>query len=90
MDDNKVSYRELLFDSRWLEKRAQIIKRDGYKCRICGSKDHLVVHHKQYHYDSRRNKNCDPWDYEDKYLITLCESCHKRGHNKYNIPTKQI
>lgn len=21
------------------------------------------------------------WEYEDKYLITLCEECHKKWHN---------
>jgi hypothetical protein len=23
-------------------------------------------------------------------LITLCESCHSRGHNKYKVPTITI
>ena len=69
------SYRELLFDERWLKKRAHIIQRDNFRCVICGSTTKLIVHHK---------------DYDDKYLVTLCESCHCRGHQKYQIPMKII
>lgn len=84
------SYRELLFDKRWMEKRAHIIQRDQYKCAICGSTDRLVVHHKQYHFNKKRNEKYPPWEYDDKYLVTLCESCHKRGHAKFEIPMKSI
>lgn len=84
------SYREKLFDPRWLEKRANIIRRDDFKCVICGATNRLVVHHKQYHFSKLTHKKSDPWDYADKYLVTLCESCHNRGHQKYDIPTKEI
>ena len=91
MDRNEKhgSYRELLFDKRWLEKRAKIIKRDNYKCVICGSEEDLVVHHKQYHVNERGEKFL-PWQYDDKYLVTLCKSCHQRGHKLYNIPTFEV
>lgn len=89
-NDEHGSYRELLFDKRWMEKRANIIKRDQYKCAICGATDRLTVHHKQYHFNLRTKKKCAPWEYDDKYLVTLCESCHKRGHYKYDIPMKNI
>lgn len=84
------SYREKLFDRRWLEKRAEIIKRDNFRCAICGSTNGLVVHHKQYHYNKKENRKSDPWEYDNKCLVTLCESCHKRGHYKYDIPMKEI
>lgn len=91
MDRNEKhgSYRELLFDKRWLEKRAKIIKRDNCKCVICGSEEDLVVHHKQYHVNKRGEKFL-PWQYDDKYLVTLCKSCHQRGHKLYNIPTFEV
>lgn len=91
MDRNEKhgSYRELLFDKRWLEKRAEIIKRDNYKCVICGSEENLTVHHKQYHVNERGEKFL-PWQYDDKYLVTLCKSCHQRGHKLYNIPTFEV
>jgi len=84
------SYRELLFDERWLKKRAHIIQRDNFRCVICGSTTKLIVHHKQYHKNAQSNQKCLPWDYDDKYLVTLCESCHCRGHQKYQIPMKII
>lgn len=83
-------YREKLLDKRWLLKRDIILKRDNYCCMICGSQNNLVVHHKQYHYSKILNRFYDPWNYQDKYLVTLCESCHKRGHELYNVPTFEI
>lgn len=87
---NYISYRELLYSRQWQEKRSQILRRDGNKCTICGATDQLVVHHKQYHYKSVSNRKCDPWDYDNKYLTTLCQSCHQRGHELYKIPTKYL
>jgi 5-methylcytosine-specific restriction endonuclease McrA len=84
------SYREKLFDKRWLLKRAIILARDNRQCVICGNTEHLVVHHKQYHYIKKLHMFCTPWDYDDKYLITLCASCHNRGHHKFEIPIKNI
>jgi len=91
-NDNRKqgSYQELLFDKRWGEKRAEILQRDNYKCIICGSMDNLLVHHKQYHFNTRINQKCPPWDYDNKYLITICESCHSRGHQKFQIQMKNI
>lgn len=90
VEQNHGSYRHLLFDKRWLERRAQIIQRDNYCCRICGSKDNLVVHHKQYHIHAMTNTKKYPWDYDDRYMVTLCESCHKRGHAKFKVPRKYV
>ncbi|OAV65302.1 hypothetical protein Barb6XT_02476 [Bacteroidales bacterium Barb6XT] len=84
------SYREKLFDKRWQAKREAILKRDTRCCIICGSSEKLMVHHKQYHFIKRLNIHSDPWDYNDKYLVTLCHSCHTRGHDKFKIPIKYI
>ena len=84
------AYREKLLDKRWEIKRNQILKRDNFHCVICGNSKYLVVHHKLYHYSKILNRFFDPWDYKDSYLITLCESCHKRGHELYNIPVFNI
>jgi 5-methylcytosine-specific restriction endonuclease McrA len=87
----KVTYREKLFDPRWLEKKKHILARDNNKCVICGkSEGKLCVHHKQYHFIKRLETHVEPWDYEGKYLITLCESCHNRGHYRYQVPVKYI
>jgi len=84
------SYREKLFDVRWQAKRKQILERDGYKCVICNNISHLTVHHKQYHFSTHLNRYRDPWEYDNKYLFTLCESCHRRGHTKFEVPTKNV
>lgn len=86
-DDNIIhgTYGALLLDFRWKAKRAHILKRDGCKCVVCGGTKGLNVHHKQYHVDSQGRKFV-PWNYDDKYLVTLCEKCHRKGHYRYKVP----
>lgn len=84
------SYGSLLFDPKWRAKREIILQRDFHKCVVCGSSSDLQVHHRQYHFVVRNNQFRLPWEYEDRLLITLCESCHKRGHSKYKVPTINI
>jgi len=87
----KVNYGEKLFDPRWLERKRQILLRDNHKCVICGkSQGKLCVHHKQYHYIKRLEIHAAPWNYSDKLLVTLCESCHNRGHHNFEVPVKYI
>lgn len=83
------SYGALLWDKRWREKRQRILARDDYRCVICGSGEELTVHHKQYHI-TPEGKKYVPWNYDDKYLITLCKHCHQSGHSKYSVPTITI
>lgn len=69
--DEKKSYSEKLKNPRWQKKRLEIMKRDNFKCRLCGDTETtLNVHHLTY-----TNGN-DPWEYDNKELITLCEHCH--------------
>lgn len=88
--ENHGSYGAKLFDKRWKEFRKKILDRDLNKCIVCGSTETLQVHHKQYHFSEISKTFKDPWDYNPIYLVTLCEKCHKKGHNKYKIPTKYI
>ena len=80
------SYGALLFDRRWKEKRAVILLRDSNKCVICSNVNNLEVHHRQYHYESTLKKFKAPWEYSNNILLTLCNSCHQRGHSKFKIP----
>lgn len=84
------TYGAALFNPRWKKKRLEIIARDGNKCAFCGSTNALQVHHRQYHYSKSRQKFSEPWEYNDSHLLTVCEPCHKRGHQLYDIPVKQI
>lgn len=67
-----ATYAEKLRDPRWQKMRLQVMGRDEFKCRACGSAtETLNVHHSYY------TKWADPWDYPLAHLVTLCESCHK-------------
>lgn len=80
------SYGSLLFDQRWKYKRQIILERDNNCCVICKQDKNLQVHHRQYHFNLLNGKFVAPWEYDNYLLITLCEPCHKRGHNKYKVP----
>lgn len=67
-----MTYAEKLRDPRWQRKRLEILQRDDFTCRYCGSKDEtLHVHHLQYQWGK------DPWDYHSGHLLTLCATCHE-------------
>lgn len=72
-------YRRLLNDERWKRRRLEIMRRDGFRCRCCGSSSKLNVHHRWYIYGRR------PWSYSDRCLVTLCEQCHHRLHMMRHI-----
>ncbi len=47
------------------------MKRDKFACKKCGDTETtLHVHHKEYHDGAK------VWEYDNKYLITLCKDCH--------------
>lgn len=75
-----MTYAEKLKDPRWQKKRLEIMQRDNFTCRYCGSKDKsLVVHHVLYEH------NMEPWEYDGHKLMTLCEECHSIFHNHNEI-----
>jgi len=70
-----MTYADKLKDPRWQKKRLQIMDRDGFQCQMCFDREEtLTVHHKKYIYGK------EPWEYDGKYLITLCEDCHESVH----------
>jgi len=54
------------------ELHQQVLERDGWRCQICGSMQHLQVHHLKFRSHSGE-------DLEEN-LITLCADCHARVH----------
>jgi hypothetical protein len=65
------TYAEKLKDPRWQRKRLEVMQRDDFACRGCQDKANaLNVHHCYY------LPRAAPWDYPEKDLVTLCESCH--------------
>ena len=66
------TYSEKLKDPRWQKKRLEILERDKWMCKNCRSTDKtLHVHHRLY------EKGVEPWETKNKYLVTLCDECHK-------------
>lgn len=64
-------YRAKLANPFWQRRRLEIMQRDEYACRFCGDKtEELHIHHTVY----IRGK--EPWEYDEKYLITVCHVCH--------------
>jgi hypothetical protein len=71
------NYSDLLKNPKWQKKRLEIMSRDDFACSICGDdKSTLNVHHLFY------KKGKKPWEYQDKALITLCDSCHENEHQE--------
>jgi 5-methylcytosine-specific restriction endonuclease McrA len=54
--------------------RQQILRRDGWRCQICGTMANLEVHHKEFR--SRSGED------SEENLITLCAACHTRVHSR--------
>ncbi|MBI5913979.1 MAG: hypothetical protein HY842_01265 [Bacteroidetes bacterium] len=74
VDRKSESYGEKLKDSRWQNKRKNILKRAIDRCEDCGDSNHLEIHHCYYNYGT------EPWEYPLDSLRCLCRSCHeKRG-----------
>lgn len=84
------SYGALLFHPNWKARRREILQRDMHRCVHCHSDGDLQVHHRQYHFLAGEQKYRLPWDYPDRLLITLCETCHSKGHSKFKVPTITI
>ena len=78
----KKNYSDLLNDPRWQKKRDEILSRDEHHCRLCGKSNDLHVHHILY------EDNTEPWDYDESYLITVCEFCHNRIHSQMQENSK--
>lgn len=78
-----MTYIETLLNPKWKRKRAKILKRDGGKCTVCGSKKYLQVHH-TYYVEGRK-----PWEYPNRSLLTLCRDCHYAFHCEHEVRVKK-
>jgi 5-methylcytosine-specific restriction endonuclease McrA len=50
----------------------QVLRRDSWRCQLCGSRTNLQVHHIQLRSQSGNDA--------EENLITLCSECHARVH----------
>lgn len=58
--------------SEYAALRLSVMKRDGWRCQQCGTREHLEVHHVGF----RSRSGSDVPD----NLLTLCSSCHRGVH----------
>ena len=65
-------YREYLKSDEWKRKRYVVLKRDNWKCKLCGDKA-TQVHHLKY---ARHQIGKEPID----WLISICKPCHEKQH----------
>jgi len=54
--------------------RQQVLRRDGWRCQLCGTMANLEVHHKQFRSHSGHDS--------EENLITLCVGCHRETHSQ--------
>ena len=73
-------------DDRWLSKKEEILKRDNYTCKMCGSmiEPDLDVYHTKYVFGRKL------WEYDNTDLITLCPECKREASRNVYFQVKQI
>lgn len=74
-------YNEYLSSSEWQYKRNQILKKDDYKCCMCGTEYDLQVHHIHYN---------NVGDEELNDCLTLCKEHHLKIHDIPFVDRRQI
>ena len=68
-------------ERRWFgDNREKALIRDGHRCTVCGNRTNLHVHHKD-----GKGRGYKQSDNNLTNLITLCNPCHQKAHNIYNI-----
>lgn len=76
---SKARYENYIVSDKWKARRKEILARDNYTCKQCGSHDYLQVHHINY----------KRLEYElDSDLVSVCQECHKRIHKHYGKNAK--
>ena len=74
-------YRQILHSrARFGGHRHLVLERDHHTCRICGTPNQRIVHHRH------------PGEHIPELLITVCPACHARIHRlaalrRYVLPT---
>ncbi len=71
-----MPYEDYLRSEAWKRRREYMLRRAGYRCRLCNRGERLEVHHRTY----ERLGAEDPDD-----LTVLCHDCHLRYHNTPSI-----
>lgn len=65
-----MSYGAYLKSRLWAAIRFRIFRRDGFKCRCCGSPKRIQCHHRSYELSVMMGR-------DDAKLLTACRACHR-------------
>jgi 5-methylcytosine-specific restriction endonuclease McrA len=68
--------------SDYRELRQRVLRRDGWRCQFCGSRQNLEAHHQQYRSHSGEDTEAN--------LMTLCENCQWVAHGIAKAPECRI
>ena len=63
---------------KWKKRVAEVMERDGHKCRMCGTSRGLADVH---HIIKRSQGGTDEMD----NLILLCRNCHNKQHGQVQL-----
>ena len=74
--------KSLQIDENWQEIRRKVKIRDEHKCRCCGSKRGLDVHHITYYVNGKSIRGLELENM--KWMITVCRDCHTIIHQLPN------
>ena len=70
---------EFYLSEAWVQIRNDILERDTYSCKTCGSMDELSVHH----IVPRKYKHLVDFDIDnERNLMTMCWKCHGMADRK--------
>ena len=69
-----LDYSDFLQTPYWHAIRLKVMKKFGFACALCNSKDDLRVHHRTYEHHGYEHR------YWDTDLICLCNDCHSEFH----------
>ena len=72
IDEYRRHSRPVLKTKRWQVVRQEVLERDGWKCRGCGSRRRLEVDH------IKAVRNAPHLAFDKGNLQTLCGPCHTR------------
>lgn len=90
-EDNKVNteYNAILDSPEWKACREWVFSNKGRYCAYCKCGWNLQVHHK-YYLKYPDGEHIKPWEYNIDCYMVLCDDCHKKVHEKYQIKTYYI
>ncbi len=69
------------YGAGWQATRQAVLRRDKYRCTVCGRRNNLHIHHVGLKAGTPGAENLDN-------LTTLCGQCHNRVHGKKSVNSK--